>query len=454
MEISENEYIMNSYLKNVINNHIKSSDIFIFTLLPLFVLLTRIPFINSDYGIDPDAFRVVSVAKHIAKTGEYIYSRPPGNPLYEYIISFVASYDPWVTNFLSAIASSIAVVFFALILRHIKIKHYYILSIFFSLVPIIYINSINTMDYMIALAFTLASIFFIFIRKPILAGILIGLAVGCRLTYIAMILPLALWILFEKNNILDIKKTLYFVITAIMISILTFIPVFLTYGLGFFTFADNIVYPSFYKLILTGVVHVWEVLYLISFFILFFIMIMKRKILKVYSRKAFLFSISIVFIYTIIFLRLPHESAYMIPVVPFLIITIALVVPDQYIKNFSIFVIILAFVQLLSGYSPISKYCNRRTSNYLEAKNIVHTVSKLKGKVIIVAGWNRPRINLFQLSNKNKVKYEYLIENKEKYYDYIKNGYKIYYLQGMNEYNKQHHNLNLSALGAKRLEIH
>jgi len=444
---------MSYYLKSKID-HIRSSDLFLFISMSLFVLLTRLPFINSDYGTDPDSFRVVSAAKYIANTGEYIYARAPGNPTYEYIISFVANSSPWVANLLSAIASSIAVIFFALILRHVKVKNYFILSILFAMVPVIYINSITTMDYMIALSLALGSVFFIFIRQPVLAGILIGLAVGCRLTYAAMVLPLALWILFDKHNIYYIKHIFYFVLTSIIVSILVFLPVFLSYGFGFFTFVDYRGSLSLYTLVRVGIINVWGILYLASFIVLFTLMLWQKKHLAIHSRKVLLFSIGIIFLFTIIFLRLPNESAFMIPVVPFVIMSLALVIPSKYMKFFSIIVIGLVFIQLISGASSVQRYNDSRELNYLNTKKVIDTVSKLEGKVVIVAALKRPRIVLFEASQSNdRVKYVYLINNKQEFNDYVNKGYSVYYLKEAYEYNEKVYNVNLKELGAKELDI-
>lgn len=444
---------MKDYLKSKIE-YIKSSDLFMFISLAFFVLVTRLPFINSDYALDPDAFQVVRAAKHISKTGEYIYSRPPGNPVYEYIISIIANSSPWVTNLLSAIASSVVVIFLALILRHLKIKNYYILPIFFSLVPIIYINSISTMDYMIALSFALGSTYFILIRQPILAGIFIGLAIGCRLTYVAMGLPLVLWVLYDKNNVDTIRHALYFVFTSILVSILVYLPVFLSYGFGFFTFADNIEYPSLLTLIEKGIINVWGVLYLAAFIILLSLMLWKKEHLKIHSKKAFLFSIGVIFIYIVIFLRLPHESAYMIPVVPFVIISLALIVPSHYIRFFSLSVIALVFIQLLNGTASVQKYNDSRSKNYSQTKSVIDSVSKLKGKVVVIAGWKIAKILLFETSKaSDRVKYVYLVQSKENYNNYIISGYSVYYLKGMYEFNNKVYNINLKELGAKELKI-
>ena len=84
--------------------------------------------------------------------------------------------------------------FFAIILRYFRIKHYLLLTLAFALTPVVYVNSVNTMDYMIALAFVLGSTYFVMVHRPLAAGMFLGLAIGSRITSGAMLLPLTLWI--------------------------------------------------------------------------------------------------------------------------------------------------------------------------------------------------------------------------------------------------------------------
>lgn len=44
----------------------------IFALVAVVVLVSRLPFISTGFGVDPDAWRMVDAARHLCHTGEYL----------------------------------------------------------------------------------------------------------------------------------------------------------------------------------------------------------------------------------------------------------------------------------------------------------------------------------------------------------------------------------------------
>ncbi len=61
----------------------QSREKIVHVLLFLGILISRFPFIEYGYGIDPDAWRVASVANTIYTTRDYVASRLPGYPVQE-----------------------------------------------------------------------------------------------------------------------------------------------------------------------------------------------------------------------------------------------------------------------------------------------------------------------------------------------------------------------------------
>ena len=55
----------------------------------------------------------------------------------------------------------------------------------FALVPVVYVGSVQSMDYAWALAFAMAALYALVSERPLLAGVLLGLAGGCRVTSLA-----------------------------------------------------------------------------------------------------------------------------------------------------------------------------------------------------------------------------------------------------------------------------
>ena len=138
-------------------------------LAGLAVLLTRLPWIGSGYGSDPDGYRVVISARQIAHSGVYEASRLPGYPAYEYLTALSAAAPPWVSNAVTALFSVAAFVFFALIMRELGVRGYLLMALAFAMTPVIYVSSCCTMDYIPALA-----------GQPAAGGAAAGLAVRRR----------------------------------------------------------------------------------------------------------------------------------------------------------------------------------------------------------------------------------------------------------------------------------
>src|SRR6202140_5316155 len=208
-------------------------------LAALAVLLTRLPWIGSGYGSDPDSYRVVLAARQLARTGVYEASRLPGYPVYEFLTALSAAAAPWVSNAVTALLSAAAFVLFALIVRELGVRRYLLIALAFAMTPVIYLNSSCTMDYIPALAGQLAATYAVMRRRPMLAGLLLGLGVGCRITAGALALPLCLWMLLTAAPRPALRQCLAFGITLLLVSVLCFLPVWRRYGTDFFAFYDN-----------------------------------------------------------------------------------------------------------------------------------------------------------------------------------------------------------------------
>ena len=86
-------------------------------LVALVVLLTRIPFIFSGFGAEEDAWGLILTARNISLTGIYEVSRMPGHPVQELLLSLIYKLPSWFLNLLTAIISTIGVLFFMFSLR-------------------------------------------------------------------------------------------------------------------------------------------------------------------------------------------------------------------------------------------------------------------------------------------------------------------------------------------------
>jgi hypothetical protein len=295
----------------------------------ILVLVSRIPFLDAGCGTDPDAWRVVSAAQSISRDVEYRPSRLPGYPVQEYFYSLISSQPPFVLNLCTAILSSLAAAFFALIIHGMGSKDAILAALAFACTPIVYISSTTSMDYLWALSMVLGSLFCLQNRKPSIAGFLLGIAVGCRISSLIFVVPCSLLIRdgesFRKHSV----HVWSFVLSTTLVSVFAYVPVFRRYGFGFLTFFQH-GYPSLGEIIKTMTIDIWGLLGTGAILAALMYSLIVESMRKDRASHSTLFplpmvaaSASSVLLVTILFLRLPLEAGYLIPAVPFVLLLLA-----------------------------------------------------------------------------------------------------------------------------------
>jgi hypothetical protein len=433
------------------------------SLAALAVLLTRLPWIGSGYGSDPDGYRVVIAARQIARGGEYDVSRLPGFPIYEYLTALSASAPPWVSNAVTALCSVASFVLFALIMRELGVRRYLLLALAFAMTPVIYLSSCCTMDYIPALTGQLAATYAVLRRRPALAGVLLGLGVGCRITAGALVLPLCLWILLTTPLRPALRQCLTFGFTLLIVSVLSFLPVWHRYGADFFAFYDNGWYPPLDLVYTRAVPLVWGALGSLALLALLcaapaYFGFTRRALAEPRTRAALTLALTAVALYLIAFLRLPDEAGYLVPAVPFVLLSIALLSPPWAAGTLAVALMLSPWVAFdharptLDG--PIIEDHRVRESQQRSTQAIIEAVARLPGRAAIVSGWVLPRLHLaLDGEREGPHQFIYLVENPADYQHYLDDGWDLYYLPGVDLYESQAHDLELADLGARLLAV-
>jgi hypothetical protein len=437
------------------------SELIAVAILLLAVFASRAPWLDGGYGIDPDACRVVLAAQHIAETGEYKPSRVPGYPVYEYMAALVVSWGPLASNGMTAVLSCIAVLFFALILRRMAVPLYALVAGALAVIPVVFLNSTVTMDYVPALAFMLASTYFMLAGRSVISGICLGLAIGCRLTSGAMWLPLALWAVMSAGDAQQWRGLIVFSTTTLIVGTLSFAPVFFTFGLDLLTFMDITQYPTWDTIIRISVTDVWGysgtavgvavvVLVVLASF-------GARQALKdARRRRALLVSGLVVVLYSISFLRLPLNAGYLVPLIPFALLALCLCLPRRLVAPI-VGLLILAFLFAPADHGPafagvVRRHYAIREARLDETMKIISRVDQIEPKTIVVAAWELPQIRVYlKPEQRGKHIYLYFIKNDEQVLSYLDQGYQIRYLRGLDHYNMEAHGVDLNQYGARPL---
>lgn len=437
-------------------------------MLAFILFCTRLPFLFFGYGSEEDAWALPLVAERIATSGHYEVSRLPGHPLQEIVYSLCWQGGAVAFNLLTALISTLGILFFYHFLKRMNVPHRLWICAALAFTPVVYINSTNAMDYTWALGFSLMALHFISKRNIFLAGGMLALATGCRITAGAMYLPLAFLILQLSEREVRFKHQGYFALSFLFSLALLFTPVVLEYGNGFLTFYEHFPLPSFARNLYKGSIGVWGLPGVVTL-LLVCIPLLKRIIKNNFGfsqsshRSLAIACITAIILYTIAFIRLPLKSAFLIPALPFLYILPALFLNEKKMQLLAGGMLLSCFIGGInladdkrgSGKSALAlsvevedqaisfDLCRgifyadivKRQQRTAFSKRVLKSLSVVQEKTIIIAGWWLA--DLLVLSKDEPLEHVTLCyyQDEKTLEWYKKTGYAIYYLEEQNEYN-------------------
>lgn len=437
--------------------------------LGIIVFLSRIPFLGAGYGIEEDSWGIALAVHNTVTTGIYEASRLPGHPVQEFIYSWCWDCGAYVFNLLSALASVIATLFFALSFKHLSFRHYLWAAYAFAFTPVIFISSTYTIDFMWTEALVMVSFYCLLKKRFTLAGIALGLATGCRITSLLFILPFII-LIFDKENLRQsIRHSIWMTTIALVTALCCFIPLIKTDGTAFLTFYDQFPYPPLTKVFYKATIGVWGLagcLILLAGFIT--ILRLKKKQEPLYDSvitKQQLWSWSIVILlFSLSYFRLPQKSGYLIPIIPFLFMLLGyfmnkksfIVLCTGLIVSLFIFSIditndkrgaehsALALKLTVSGqelfFDPVtgpvfSNYSKRNRKMFFTAQ-VAEKEKEFIRPTLIIAGWWYNQLMVERLKRTANPMVTYVgYTDAESLESYTRQNYSIYYLPEQEIYN-------------------
>jgi len=323
---------MNRFVNSITPSAISSLTGFV--LFMLFMITTRIPFLFAGYGSEEDSWGMVNSLLRMHHSGTYEASRFPGHPVVEAFYLMVINKGAFIANLFTATLSAAGLYFFLLTLIKLNIKHFLLTTFIVAFTPVVFINSTNNMDYMWALSFMMMSFYFVADKKFFIASILIGIATGCRITSLAILLPFS-FLIFEYGLTKRTVSNFVILISATVITaLLSYYPLFKSYGLNFITHPATLGYPQLAKTFYKASIGVFGTAGCIVLIYFLFRVILNRAALKIENgfknHSALLkFAFTAIATYSIIFLFLPQKSAFLIPVIPFIAMICALYLEEK-----------------------------------------------------------------------------------------------------------------------------
>jgi len=314
----------------------------VFLIVFVVTVCSRLPFLDAGYGDDFDAWENIESAEMLANNTLDTYrafGRPPTYPTLIRLYSFMWEASPPLLNFLTALFSGVACAFFgATLLRLGGSKPTSVLGgLALAFIPIIYINSVNTMDYLYALSFMMAGLYLAITGIPWAAGICAGLAIGFRITSGALLFPLALYFLMNAKSSASagagkwqrLKPAIIFSIAMLLAGGVSYLPVILRDpSFGWFRYTPG-PFSKFARLIpyvmtkeIFGVLGCCGIAIMLAAGAI--TAIVKRRWCPGPGHSAGMWGLIglAMVLYIGAFLRLPEEPSYLIPTVPFVLLAL------------------------------------------------------------------------------------------------------------------------------------
>jgi hypothetical protein len=434
----------------------------------ILVFLSRLPFLDTGYGVNVDGWRVARVAREIATTGEYSVSRFPGYPVQEIICSWFWRGGPFALNALSAFFGAIAATAFAAIARRLGGRDSLLAGLALAATPIFFISSVGSKDYVWAIAFVLLSMLAALHNRAVLAGMLLGLGIGCRVTSLSILLPLALFVFSISNRAGRVTFIAKLVAAAVITAMIALSPVWIHYGGGFWQFYQH-GRPDWLTILNRGTVEIWGTLGLLGLALgvcaLTFNITRSGSARRwdkpagpasPASEKSWILSALVLWIAITValYLRLPDQAGYLLPLVPAVVLLAQQLAPRRLFQFVCACLILSPFVDLSRhGVKPGPIFVDQteRLRMMQQVKDFVGYAETLPGRnTIVVGAWEPIIATLAPNISHGRNHYVYLLDESA-LAAVLARHEPIFYAPQMREFNQRIYRIDLASYGATDL---
>ena len=303
-----------------------------------------LPFAFAGPGSDPDSVRELHSGTTLLWQHRYVLSRPPGYFPYEALCGVLYALGGTVATNFATLAMSLAVLdSFLRICAHLEVPHRYLLAATMAIHPVYWASSTSTIDFIWALGCFLIGLRLLLNHRYFGAAALLGLAVGIRLSSILLAGPVLLWKLSERPR--D-PKLWAAAALATAIGAALYIPEFLssgnsfgflTYYLGAWTLRDHLgrfIYKNVYFWGLPA-----------TMFLLAVAPMLIRELAGCDRKFSSIIALSasIVIIFEALFLKIPAQRAYLLPMLPFALMLLAIALRDRMPMLLAITILVFSY---------------------------------------------------------------------------------------------------------------
>lgn len=438
------------------------------------------------YGLDGDSWAVALSAIQWNSTGIYDVSRFPGYPVHEFLCHWFVMEEYWTLNVITALVSTMGITFFVKALEELRFKMPFLAGFALAGIPAVFIHSTTVIDYNIALAFQLMAFYFLVTRRWVLTGIALGMAIGTRLTSGALLLPFVIMVLDDDGLRPNLERIFRFAFPALLIGACWYSPVYQRYGLEFLTYYD-VPYPSIPKVMYKFFLEVWGILGVLAVMVALLSVFFSERWIgteylfpKSVNLKYVVAWLVAIDLFIIAFIKLPMESGYLVPVVPFIILLIG-----RYVSKpvFVFTAVLMTFSSLLFSITPLNRmdsstpssasvsfrvggealvldvlkgpalaYYSRRENGMQYSRQVLKVAKRITRPTLIVCGqWYNQLISMNRDTLSGHVLFAPHINSAELARHFLA-GRKILFLPGQERFNEQIKGVNPVVFGATMLD--
>lgn len=299
-------------------------------LLALIVALSRLPFLGGGYGSDMDAWSLASAARWIAEHGRYGASRFPGHPVQELTCALLWRGGPWALNGATALMSVAAAVAFARLLAALGVRDAWLGALAFAFTPVVFIHSTDSMDFVWSLPFLIASLESAVRGRAALAGALLGIATGCRVTSFAMLPAVALLLAASSDakgagSLRAAARPLGVLLVASVIAGgIVLSPMIARFGWSFLSVIDSPHPSRVIDIAKNGSIEVWGLVGTLALALVTLGALVSRRFrAPAIPRLELAAWLTALVLYIAGFLRMPFDAGYLMPAVPIVLVLAA-----------------------------------------------------------------------------------------------------------------------------------
>jgi NADH:ubiquinone oxidoreductase subunit K len=301
-------------------------------------------------GSDLDSYKVYRCASDLIYEWTYDPSRLPSYFVHEAVSALLIPLGGTIATNLGTVGMALlAVGSFLHICRRKEIPHRYWLATLLAFHPIFFVNSNSTIDYVWAVALMLAATSLLIEERPVLAGLVLGLAIGVRLSSVLFVGALGLAHLLttpREHWMRIIFPAAIAGVTGAVLYVPAFVHVgysmdFLTYGIGDWGwqgYLGRFVYKNIYFFGLQTTV---------ALLVIGPLALRSWRNLRAVDSTLVATSLICIVVFELLYLKIPLENAYLLPMLPFLIILIGILLRER--KN-----VLIALVALQLSYNFVN----------------------------------------------------------------------------------------------------